>query len=90
MKRKTYLASAAALALLVAAPVTATHQSHGLRGSFSGQGVSGQNYVAKISTPNSKGLTVISAKAEFFLRVKSIVAEIIFFAGQSYAQLSSC
>ena len=46
MKRKTYLASAAALALLVAVPVTATHQSHALRGSFSGHGVSDQTYVA--------------------------------------------
>ena len=46
MKRKTYLASAAALALLVAVPVAATHQNHGLRGAFSGQGVSTQNYVA--------------------------------------------
>ena len=46
MKRQTYLAGAAALALLIAVPVTAAHQSHGLRGSFSGQGVSGQSYVA--------------------------------------------
>lgn len=46
MKRNMYLASAAALALLIAVPVTATHQSNGLRGSFSGQGVSGQSYVA--------------------------------------------
>jgi len=46
MKRKTYLSSAAAFALLVAVPVTATHQSNGLRGAFSGQGVSAENYVA--------------------------------------------
>ena len=46
MKRKTYLLSAAALTLLVAVPVTATHQTNGLRGAFSGQGVTTQNYVA--------------------------------------------
>jgi len=45
MTHHKYLAGAAALALLIAVPVAATHQNHGLRGSFSGQGVSAQNYV---------------------------------------------
>ena len=46
MKTKTYFLGAAALALMVAMPVAATHQSNGLRGAFSGQGVSSQSYVA--------------------------------------------
>ena len=46
MNRNTYLIGATALACLIAVPVAATHQSNGLRGSFSGQGVNAQNYVA--------------------------------------------
>ena len=46
MKTQTYFLSAAALALLVAMPVAATHQNNGLRGAFSGQGVTSQTYVA--------------------------------------------
>jgi len=46
MKTKTYFLGAAALALMIAMPVAATHQSNGLRGAFSGQGVSSQSYVA--------------------------------------------
>lgn len=39
------LGSAAALALLIAVPVAATHQDSSLRGAFSGEGLAPQNYV---------------------------------------------
>jgi hypothetical protein len=45
MKHRILLGSAAALALLIAVPVAATHQSQGLRGGFSGQGTNVQTYV---------------------------------------------
>lgn len=45
MKHRILLGSAASLALLIAVPVAATHQSQGLRGAFTGQSPSVQNYV---------------------------------------------
>lgn len=45
MTKHFYLGGAALAALLIAVPVTATHQSQGLRGAFSGQGVTAQDYV---------------------------------------------
>jgi len=45
MTKRIYLGGAAALALTIAVPVAATHQGHGLRGTFSGAGVAAQDYV---------------------------------------------